>query len=53
MACECHESFLVPPWEAVRKKKQTEGAFLTEDKSENLFQMHLTVEDLEQNNKIN
>lgn len=51
MAYECHEDFSVAPWEAVRK--QTQRAFLTEDILENLFQMHVTVEDLEQNNKIN
>lgn len=37
----------------MRKKNQTERAFLTEDILENLFQMHITVEDLEQKNKIN
>lgn len=31
----------------VRKKNQTEGALLTEDILENLFKMHVTVEDLE------
>lgn len=41
--------FSVAPWEVVRKK----GAFFTEDILENLFQMHVTVEDMEQNNKIN
>lgn len=35
------------------KKKQTERAFLTEDILKNLFQMHITVEDLEQKNKMN
>lgn len=36
-----------------KKKNRPERAFLTEDILENLFQMHITVQDLEQNNKMN
>lgn len=39
--------------EKKKKTQQTEGAFLREGLLENLFQIHVTVEDLEQNNKMN
>lgn len=34
-------------------EKNPNRIFLTEDILENLFQIHVTVEDLEQNNKMN